>query len=128
MDTQLEIDQFLMFELADVCGLIENQELRAYAIAMTIGAAGDEISESWLKIYLSSCAVDKEQMDIHIAVFNGMGLMNITCDCNDEFSCMKVRFMGHPGYSLGQTYKTMESHEYLDARERFESLRQDLIF
>jgi hypothetical protein len=127
LETQLEIDQFLMFELADVCGLIENQELRAYAIGLTIGAAGDEICESWLKIYLSSCAVNKEQMDIHIAVFNGMELITITCDCDDELSCMKVRFHGHPGYALGQTYKEHKTPEYLDARARFDSLRQDLV-
>lgn len=117
-----------MFELSEICGEIEDQELRAYAIAMTISASCESISETWLKLYLTTCAVDREQMDIHIVVFLGMKLLVIDCDCdNNGRSCMINRFQEHPGYNLGQIYLKENATQYLEARGRVESLRADLI-
>jgi hypothetical protein len=126
LETQLELDQFLMFDLADLCGTIEDQELRAYALAMTIGATGGEISESWLSLYLSTCPVDKTQIDIHLSVFFGMQLINVTCDCN-KISCEVGRLQSHAGYHLGSHYLSNESPQYKDAKIRVEALREELF-
>lgn len=117
-----------MFELSEICGEIEDQELRAYAIAMTISSAGNSISESWLRLYLSTCAVNREQMDIHIAVFHGMNFLNIECDCEKDYSgCMTNKFKMHPGFRIGQSYYITNSKEYIETKRRIDALKYDLI-
>lgn len=127
LETQLDIDKFLMFELSEVCKEIEDQKLRAYAIAMTISAVGDSIQESWIRLYLSQCPVEKNEMDIHLAVFQGMGLLDIACDCEGyNPSCMPSRFKMHSGYVLGEKYKANNSVEYKGAKSRVDALRSEL--
>ena len=127
MDSQLHIDQFLMFNLSEICTEIDDQELRAYALTMTLAAFGNNLPESMLKMYLCPCDIDKDQINIHLSAFLGMNLISLECDCINKVSeCMYQQLIDHQAFSLGKSFLQNETMEYLDARDRVVALKQDL--
>ena len=129
MDRQLDIDQFLMFGLNDLCEEVEDHEMRAYAIAMTIAASGVDVPESMLKMYLTSCIVDEDHMNVHLSAFMGMNLLTVNCDCESHMSdadCLYGILINHHAFEIGHAFLQANSMEYLDAKDRVAALRFDL--
>ena len=117
-----------MFNLSEICTEIDDQELRAYALTMTLAAIGNDIPESMLKIYLCPCDINSYQMDIHLSVFLGMNLLSIKCDCLENLNdCMYNKLINHDGCSMGQAFLINETLEYFDARDRVIALRAELM-
>jgi hypothetical protein len=129
VDYQLEVDQFLMFNLAEICKEIEDDELKAYAMTVTLAALGAGIPESMLQMYLSPCDINLDEMNIHLSVFLGMELISIQCDCIDDLiNCNYNKLLGHNGFALGRSFYENQTMEYLDARDRVLALKTELEF
>jgi hypothetical protein len=114
--------------LNEICDDLEDDlEFRSYAIVGTIAAAGNEIQESMLKLYISNVPLDKESVNDHLACFSGMEILDILCDCGTNTThCMKAAVESRPFFQIGKDYKKNETVQYSDAELHVSSLRRTL--
>ena len=101
MSVHEELEEFLMSELARIGEYIEDEPKRALAVAETIAARGNEISEWLLQLYIIPVPSARCYVETAIAFVCGLGLLDILCTCScpeEKVHCFREIIMNNPEY------------------------------
>lgn len=126
--TRKDLDEFLAFNLNEVCQYIDDGQQRAYAVVGTVAAAGEVVQESMLNLYFDNLAIDRKELTQAIALFSGMQLMTVLCDCDQSnmIFCDANAYSSHPLYDYGEELRLHEAPEFVYYRDSTYALRDEL--
>ncbi len=103
-----------MFELNTISDCVDGDVARAIAIVETIAAYSDSISESVIQLYMVGMPVHPEVFENEVAFARGLGLLDVSCDCNNEEAkriCFSERTRHSEYYSIGTEHVDTELGE-----------------
>jgi hypothetical protein len=122
-----EFYEYLMLEMAgDIKGTWEDESQRAHELCFLLSLDGHKIPESFFKFYSCNVDVPHEKILNAAAFFSGMGLIEIECDCKDEWKtcCDFNRIEESEFYEAGEDCMTTEQEVWYDLIQRVVDVRE----
>ncbi len=130
---EIEMQNLLETDLPAMCLEFDNEDDIAFTVLVTLAASDTVISESYLSKIVGGCIIDSdtfsETMWTNVAIFFGMGLLPLYCDCiPNTDQCMVSDILKKDTYIMGQMLEFKESPQFLYARTKIENLRMEMMY
>lgn len=124
----LGITEYLMFDVVgEINESFASESERAHEFMVILAAVGGNIPETFFRLYLVGLDVDEKIIENALGYFMGVGLLNVSCDCEDcdkslcsIDSISKNEYYDHGESSVGH------SSDWYTTRSRVVALSADI--
>jgi hypothetical protein len=121
--------EFLMEDLFSIKEVFDNDNDIAEEICVLFSVDGSSIPEIFWRLYIAKVDVEFSTLMNISSYFSGAGLLDISCNCNEEGSylCEIPAIPNNPLYESGKLDKEAMSDNYVKLVSKIQSLRSEML-